>query len=91
MRSPDIARRMVEHPATEGNCGGSVSGGFPPGGWRCYFIVANVQARAQTGQEDVMAKGQMRSNKEKKKPKADANKVKQVSACKASQTQSGKK
>jgi hypothetical protein len=27
-------------------------------------------------QEDVMAKGQMRSNKEKKKPKADRNKKK---------------
>lgn len=38
-----------------------------------------------------MAKGQMRSNKEKKKPKADTEKVKQVSAYKASQAQGGKK
>ncbi len=36
-----------------------------------------------------MAKGQMRANKEKKKPKAD--KVKQQSAYKASQSQGGKK
>jgi hypothetical protein len=32
-----------------------------------------------------MAKGQMRANKEKKKPKADKNKPKHVSAYKASQ------
>lgn len=32
-----------------------------------------------------MAKGQMKSNKEKKKPKADNNKVKAVSAYKAQQ------
>ncbi len=32
-----------------------------------------------------MAKGQMKSNKEKKKPKSDDNKVKQVSAYKAAQ------
>jgi hypothetical protein len=38
-----------------------------------------------------MAKGQMRSAKEKKKPKADTNKVKPVSAYKAAQVQSGKK
>jgi hypothetical protein len=39
-----------------------------------------------------MAKGQMRVPKEKKKPKADANnKVKQLSAYKAAQVQSGKK
>lgn len=38
-----------------------------------------------------MAKGQMRSNKEKKKQKADGNKVKQVSAYKAQQQSSGKK
>jgi hypothetical protein len=38
-----------------------------------------------------MAKGQMRSTKEKKKPKADTNKVKQLSAYKASQMQSAKK
>jgi hypothetical protein len=48
-------------------------------------------ACGQTGQEDVMAKGQMRSSKEKKKPKADPNKVKQISAYKAAQTQGGKK
>jgi len=33
-------------------------------------------ARHRPAQEDVMAKGQMRSNKEKKKPKADWNKKK---------------
>lgn len=38
-----------------------------------------------------MAKGQMRSNKEKKKPKAENGKVKQASAYKAAQTQGGKK
>lgn len=38
-----------------------------------------------------MAKGQMRSSKEKKKPKADTGKVKQVSAYKAQQQQAGKK
>lgn len=38
-----------------------------------------------------MAKGQMKSNKEKKKPKADDSKVKQVSAYKAQQQASGKK
>jgi|GEM_PF-3732248 len=38
-----------------------------------------------------MAKGQMRSSKEKKKPKADVNKVKQVSAYKAQQVQGAKK
>ncbi len=32
-----------------------------------------------------MAKGQMKSNKEKKKPKADSAKPKQVSAYKAAQ------
>jgi len=32
-----------------------------------------------------MAKGQMKSNKEKKKPKSDDGKVKQVSAYKAQQ------
>ncbi len=37
-----------------------------------------------------MAKGQMKSNKEKKKPKADDAKVKAVSAYKAAQG-SGKK
>jgi len=38
-----------------------------------------------------MAKGQMRTVKEKKKPKADTSKVKQPSAYKAAQIQSGKK
>jgi hypothetical protein len=39
-----------------------------------------------------MAKGQMKSNKETKKPKAAGdNKVKQVSAYKAQQSQGGKK
>ncbi len=36
-----------------------------------------------------MAKGQMRSSKEKKKPKADKSKPKQVSAYKLAQSQSG--
>jgi type VI protein secretion system component VasK len=83
-------RRMLKHRAPEGNCVRSLPGGFTRGGWRCYFVAAGVQS-AQSGQEDAMAKGQMRSNKEKKKPKADTGKVKQVSAYKASQTQSGKK
>lgn len=34
-----------------------------------------------------MAKGQMRASKEKKKPKADKNKPKQLSAYKLAQTQ----
>ncbi len=38
-----------------------------------------------------MAKGQMKQNKEKKKPKADAGKPKQVSAYKASQGMTPKK
>jgi len=37
-----------------------------------------------------MAKGQMRANKEKKKPKAEPGKVKQVSAYKAQQQTSKK-
>lgn len=40
-------------------------------------------------QEEVMAKGQMRSNKEKKKPKTDKDKPKQVSAYKSSQMAGG--
>ncbi len=38
-----------------------------------------------------MAKGQMRSNKEKKKAKAEDTKVKAVSAYKAAQQSGGKK
>jgi hypothetical protein len=38
-------------------------------------------------QEGVMAKGQMKQPKEKKKPKADKDKPKQMSAYKLSQTQ----
>jgi hypothetical protein len=38
-------------------------------------------------EEVVMAKGQMRVPKEKKKPKADKNRPKQVSAYKLSQMQ----
>jgi hypothetical protein len=49
------------------------------------------QTAGRTAQEDIMAKGQMRSNKEKKKPKVETEKVKQVSAYKASQSQGGKK
>jgi hypothetical protein len=39
----------------------------------------------EPAQEGIMAKGQMKTNKEKKKPKAEGNKVKQVSAYKAQQ------
>jgi hypothetical protein len=46
---------------------------------------------AESRMEDLMAKGQMRSNKEKKKPKAETAKVKSVSAYKAQQQQGGKK
>ena len=42
---------------------------------------------AQPLQEVVMAKGQQRSTKEKKKPKADKDKPKQLSAYKLAQTQ----
>jgi hypothetical protein len=38
-------------------------------------------------QEVIMAKGQMRSTKEKKKPKADKDKPKQLSAYKLAQMQ----
>jgi hypothetical protein len=45
-----------------------------------------------TAEEIVMAKGQMRVPKEKKKPKADKDKPKQLSAYKLSQMQGpGKK
>jgi hypothetical protein len=45
-----------------------------------------------TAEEVVMAKGQMRVPKEKKKPKADKDKPKQLSAYKLSQMQGpGKK
>jgi hypothetical protein len=46
-----------------------------------------------TAEEVVMAKGQMRVPKEKKKPKADKDKPKQLSAYKLSQMQgpAGKK
>jgi hypothetical protein len=37
-------------------------------------------------QENVMAKGQMRVSKEKKKPKSDKDKPKQMSAYKAAQS-----
>ena len=39
--------------------------------------------------EELMAKGQMRSSKEKKKPKADKDKPKQLSAYKQAQTGGG--
>jgi hypothetical protein len=38
----------------------------------CYCCVAPIPSTGRQG-ENVMAKGQMRSNKEKKKPKADKN------------------
>jgi hypothetical protein len=49
-----------------------------------------MAARRHPLEEDVMAKGQMRSAKEKKKPKADTSKVKQLSAYKAAQQTSKK-
>jgi hypothetical protein len=39
----------------------------------CYRYAAPLHFHQQRAQEVVMAKGQMRSNKEKKKPKADKN------------------
>lgn len=50
----------------------------------------DFEQHASSDQENIMAKGQMRSNKEKKKPKADANKVKGQSSYKQQQG-SGKK
>jgi hypothetical protein len=41
---------------------------------RCGIITAASHIATVQHKEDVMAKGQMRSNKEKKKPKADKNK-----------------
>jgi hypothetical protein len=40
------------------------------------MAVSLIQRQPINPQEDVMAKGQMRSNKEKKKPKAEHNKKK---------------
>jgi hypothetical protein len=42
---------------------------------------------SKTAEEVVMAKGQMRTTKEKKKPKADKDKPKQLSAYKLAQQQ----
>jgi hypothetical protein len=40
----------------------------------CGFVIVGARHRLSTGRREiVMAKGQMRSNKEKKKPKADKN------------------
>jgi hypothetical protein len=57
--------------------------------------MAGARFRNRTGpasscldEEIVMAKGQMRVPKEKKKPKADKNRPKQLSAYKLSQMQS---
>jgi hypothetical protein len=47
---------------------------------RCY------SAGISNAKEDVMAKGQMRSNKEKKKPKADHNKPQKGAATAGGQT-----
>jgi hypothetical protein len=44
-------------------------------------------AASTFAEEDVMAKGQMKASKEKKKPKADKNKPKQLSAYKLAQMQ----
>jgi hypothetical protein len=43
----------------------------------------------QQSRETVMAKGQMRTSREKKKPKSDKEKPKQPSAYKLAQAQSG--
>ncbi|HEX2216992.1 MAG TPA: hypothetical protein VHG27_09940 [Xanthobacteraceae bacterium] len=44
--------------------------------WARPFAILRYNQVAISSREDVMAKGQMRSNKEKKKPKADHNKKK---------------
>jgi hypothetical protein len=46
-----------------------------------------VTIQALISKEGVMAKGQMRQTKEKKKPKADKDKPKQMSAYKLAQAQ----
>jgi hypothetical protein len=51
------------------------------------ITIAVSGASPHQPREVAMAKGQMRSSKEKKKPKADKGKPKQVSAYKLSQTQ----
>jgi hypothetical protein len=62
------------------------------GGGNLKFHLRAAAGRISIGQnspeqEAVMAKGQMRAVKEKKKPKADKDKPKQMSAYQASQMQ----
>jgi hypothetical protein len=46
----------------------------PPHTNACGFAIVRARHRLSTGRKEIaMAKGQMRSNKEKKKPKADKN------------------
>jgi hypothetical protein len=53
---------------------------FPPRkSAKCRPLTGSIRHR-NSAQENVMAKGQMRSNKEKKKPKADKNKKKEGSS-----------
>jgi hypothetical protein len=50
-------------------------------------LFGSDHAQTKCPKEVVMAKGQMRAVKEKKKPKADKDKPKQMSAYKLAQTQ----
>jgi hypothetical protein len=56
-----------------------------PGAARRITIIPSPKSSHHTVEETVMAKGQMRVPKEKKKPKADKDKPKQMSAYKLSQ------
>lgn len=81
---------MLMHRSPKGNCKADLHpDGSPQRAFRQAGSDVNLASqshiRGLTAQEDVMAKGQQRSNKEKKKPKADTDKVKQVSAYKAAQ------
>jgi hypothetical protein len=85
---------MLEHRRAKGNPDSNP----PDDPFRTWPSNGNLPARFEHAgagpardQEDRMAKGQMKSNKEKKKPKADDGKVKQLSAYKAAQQGSGKK
>jgi hypothetical protein len=75
-----------------------------PNAWRRITILPSItvlmildgirwKSCASQSQGFIMAKGQMRAPKEKKKPKADKDKPKQMSAYKAAQSTSsaGKK
>jgi hypothetical protein len=77
------------HRTPQGNCIRWAPGHLPAQR-KAMLIYRCNRIRGQSAQEDAMAKGQTRTTKEKKKPKADGNKVKQVSAYKAQQS-GGKK